>query len=609
MKAKLTSTTIASSWDNDMFYCYLINLNSGVETKLSDLPLEVNDDNEYSIRVDVFGHDNPAAPRITIGDIDIKVGETTQSTNDTTSYASIRGEFFDNAFFLNYFGQCELIISIGEVTKKYSIEVNVTSYKAGVASEMLNFLSNNTEDILQTCYSKSKTGFSHKNGHSRSVIKFSALTQTIQLIESLFPEFKSDSIYNISHKLEFNSNKPLIVDEICASWLSENMDSLEISNSKDYKIRVKKKHYQVDIPNSITVHNTDLKENRVLHQFVLVALEYLNINKKNITAQTTVLHNSFEYDEYIKFDTIIKRVIKPILLARVRLIDDLINRINRINLFFRTTIPVKKTTRDMPIQTSSTLRHRHYSRAFNKISEFYNASDADKQNTEFLLGLRNLSQLFELCCLYSLVRYFNDISTPINISWASNSMEWDATHADKVNVLANNFTFESEHYQYTLNYEKKFYSFCKETMKSQKDNLVRIDVENNYVEPDFTIKVTNKKSEDYYYIILDAKFSRNYKMKSTKTDKAPSVLQSIFTKYSTNLRAYKDGELVNVTRYVGVLFGLSKNDKEKNRICMFNKMHDIDGDAPIFPFSAASFISFSDNDSGINNILNKYISQ
>ncbi|WP_394208886.1 hypothetical protein [Enterovibrio calviensis] len=590
-----------------MLNCYLMNLSCGDESDLSSSPIEVCDDNEYSIRVEAEGFELDTLPIVCIGDVEVQL-MLIDSIDRKKIYKSIPGGFFDNAFFLNYFGECELTVTLGKESIGYIIEVNVSGYKAGIAGEMLKFLSDNSEDILQTCYSKSRSGYSHKTGDTRKIIKLVSLTQTVELIESLQPAFRSDFKYETSETLQFNSNKPTIVDESCAYWLSDNMDRIEVSNSKDYKLRIRKKHYQVDIPNSITSHNTNLKENRVLHQFILVSLSYLKNAKSELADQIINRSKDFIYQEYIKFDSVIKDIVNPIFIMRIKMIDDLIFRLNRLNLFFRKIIPVKLTKSEMPIQTSYTLRHKHYARAFDKITEFYKASDADKSNSDFLLGLRNLTQVFELCCLYSLVQYFNTISTPQSSSWVNNSMAWKTEPTKKVNVLANNFCFENEHYFYTINYEKRFYSFSKDNIGLQRNNLVRVDAVNNYYEPDFTIKVSNKKTGDYYYIILDAKFSRSYKMRNNSPDRVPSVLQSIFTKYSTNLKAFKDGELVNSTRYVGVLFGLSKSEKEQKRISMFNNIHDIDGEAPIFPFAAADFISFSDQNR-MFSIIDKYISK
>lgn len=592
-----------------MLKCNLINKKTQISSRLSDTPLEVNDDNEYVITLEITEHDISIQPIVMVGDIEIKVNFESELNDGTIIYKSVDGKFFDNAFFLNYFGECDLSISIGDLIKNYIIEVNVTGYKANVAKEMLEFLSDNADDILQTCYSKSRTGFSHKKGDERSLVKMSALTQSIEVIERLLHSFKLDSKSSIEHKLEHNSNKPIIVDDTSASWLSENMDELEISNSSQSKLRIKRRYYKAEIPNSVTFLNTDLKENRVLHRFIMIALKYLSEVLEKIEEQTRNISKEVEYNEYVKFDQVIKGMINPILTMRRKTINNLIQRVKRIHLFFKTTIPVKKTADEMPIQTPFTLRHRHYGLAFNQIAIFYKASDADKSNSEFLLGLRNLSQLFELCCLYYLVRYFKKISQQVSTSWVTHKLEWAGHKTNRFNILANEFIFETEFYEYTLVYEKKFYSLSSNTIYEQNNNLVRLDQRNNFREPDYTIKVLNKRTKEYYFIILDAKFSRRYKMENAKPDKIPSVLQSIFTKYSTNLKTYKDGSIVDLTRYVGVLFGLSKSESEQKRITMFTKIHDIDGIAPIFPFAAADFISFSGNSGGLDKMLDKYISQ
>ncbi len=592
-----------------MLKFYLKNISNGSVYHLSDAPIEIHDDNEFSIKLDVTNHEVETPPIVMIGDVEIGMHLVSQLENGACVYESDRGSFFENAFFLNYFGQCELSVCLDNIRNSYIVEVNVTSYKAGIAKEMLSFLSGNADDILQTCYSKSQVGFSHKRGEDRKLVKFSALTQAVDLIESVFPLFITDTKHYVEHQLQYHSNKPVVVDDASASWLSENMDELVLSNSNQSKLRVKQKYYQVDIPNSVTLLNTDTKENRVLHQFVLVARKYLNDIRKEIAEQASSITDSEEYNEYVKFDQVIKGVINPVLMMRLKAVDVLIKRVERIHLFFKLNIPVRKVAGEMPIQNSYTLRHKHYAISFSKIAIFYNASDTNRGDSEFLLGLRNLSQLFELCCLYSMVCYFKKISVPIATSWLSKSLEWESKEANKLNVLGNTFVFENDYYEYTLLYEKRFYSFSKDTMNLQVDNLVRIDKSNNYRDPDFTIRVRNKSTNDFYFIVLDAKFSRRYKMMSAKPDKTPSVLQTVFNKYSTNLKAYKNNELVDLTRYVGVIFGLSKSEGEQGRVHMFNEIHDIDGLAPIFPFAAADFISFDKCNENIEGILSKYISK
>lgn len=592
-----------------MLIVSLKNLNKNKSITLSETPVVVLDNSEYSVTVETDASISFISPTVMVGDIEVPVEFNSITEKKNKIYKSIDGSFFENAIFLNYFGECEISISVGDYRKTYIVQVNVTGYKATVAKEMLVFLSDNSEDILQTCYSRSKIGFSSKEGRERKILKLNVLKNTVHSIENLLPSFLSDKKIEIKHSLTHNSNKPEVVDDSSIDWLSENIDELFLTNSTDYTLKINRTHYQVKIPNSVTHFDTDLKENRVLHQFALSSLQYLNELRDSLENQTRNITEDTEYLEYVKFDQVIKGMISPILVNQIKDIDLLINRVIKLHKFFTKVIPAKNLKKAMPLQTPFSLRHRHYATAFNEISKFYQASDAEKSNSEFLLGLRNLSQLFELCCLFSIIKYFRKISNQKATSWTNQSYQWSGKRTDNFNVLANEIIFDNEHYEYTVLYEKRFFSLNNSDTTLQNDNLIRVDKKNNYYIPDFVIKVLNKSSNEYYFVILDAKFSRNTRMKVSPDNKAPNVLQSTYNKYATNLRAYKDGGVVNLTRYVGVIFGLSKYESEQKRICLFSDNHDIDGVAPIFPFSAADFISFSDENTTIDELLSRYIQQ
>ena len=599
-----------------MLNCFLTNIRDKKRIYLSENPSEVKDDYEYLLAIETDILDESSAPVVMIGDIELGLIQQSYDINRNMGiYQTVVGSFFDNAIFLNYFGECEVAVSINNKFKRsYIVQVNVTGYKASVAQKMLAYLSENAEDILQTCYSKSQAGFSVKEGVQRDVVKLNVLTEAITSIEKHVPDFIRNHKFNLNSVLESNTNKPVIVDENTACWLSENLDELEVSNSSNYTLKARRKHYRTDMPNSVAERDTDVKENRVIHQFALTSLSYLKcLRAKLLTQSLEAMDESAEYDEYVKFDNVIRGIIKPILKMRLKSIDVLIVRVKNLRQLLTKVMPVSRLKGEMPTHTSYTLKNRHYGIVFNQISRFYKTNDADKSNSEFLLGLRNLSQVFELCCLYYLVQYFNQFSEQTSQMWKASSLSWSGGNVEDLNILANTFTFENESFEYSLSYEKKIFSFTPESAHEQEGNLVRIDEANNYYEPDYTIKIVNKSTRDYFFLILDAKFSRSYKIGSHRRDywnsrnKGQSILQSNFSKYGTNLKTLKNGCLVDATKYVGILYGLSKDQSEEKRINLFNPIHDIDGFAPIPTYSAADFISFSGDLSKVTMILNKYV--
>ena len=175
-----------------------------------------------------------------------------------------------------------------------------------------------------------------------------------------------------------------------------------------------------------------------------------------------------------------------------------------------------------------------------------------------------------------------------------------------MNVLGNCFVFNNENYEYTLMYEKKFYSITQNRESDQLENLIRVDDRGSYYEPDFTIKVRNRHTDSYYYIILDAKFSRRYKMNKNKDDSL-GILSSIFLKYGNNLKAYTSNRVEDLTKFIGVMYGLKTNTDKTERLTYFNKIHDIDELLPISPFSSADYINFDSRENSFHRVLDKYV--
>lgn len=592
-----------------MFVCNLINKSTHESLELDDNPISILDDKEYGFLIET-SHTFSQSPVLIIGDVEFDLELNESKSDNVFVYRTLDKGFYNNAYFLNYFGDCEIVISCGSFSKTYIVKVNVNGYKANVAKEMLEFLADNSEDVLQVCFSKSKVGFSDQKGKIHSESKLIALTNALDVFESLHYKFRLSKSYKVENELEFNSRIPNIVDDVSANWLVENLDSLELSDSNDFSLRIRRKFYNVDMPRSIIIKKTNTRENRVLHQFSLAALSYLIKEREKLQCQIESSFEDYEYSSYVQFDQVIKGMINPILKRKIKKIEVLISRVSKIKQFLKSELPVLKVSGEMPVQSDFTIKNRHYGLVFESLRKFYEASDINRSNDDFLLGLRSLSQLFELSCLYYLVKYLAGFSKQISSVWSESSLSWLGKVTGEFNVLANEFHFENDDYEYFLTYEKKFYSLDSSNYEEQLNNLVRLD-SNNFRVPDYTIKVQNKATREFYFIILDAKFSRSYKMNNNKNnDKVPSVLQEVYSKYSTNLKCYRSGGVENLTRYVGVLFGLSKADDSKARVKLFKSEHDIDGIAPMKTYAAADYLAFNkEGMSKVTKVLNKYFTK
>lgn len=590
---------------------FLIDLNSGEKKELSiNNKVEVKDDAAYQIRVEInkFEDDIDISPTISLGDISIPVSETEEINGNTHFKTQSTGSFYDKAIFLNYFGECELSISVGSIVTPYLIDVNITSHKAEIAKDMISYLSNNSEDILQSCYSKSRTGYDYQKGNPNKIVKLKALEDATEQLYKMLPKLRFNRKHDITSTVEFHSSQPPSFSERVNEWLFENVNEIEVANSSNYSFKLNGQFMKVDLPNSVNEIDTDKNENHVIHHFVRVAKKYLTSELAEFRNNFLVKKQSnMEYEGYVKFDNVIRSSLRNVYDNKERLIKGLIIKLELIQHQINKYIPVKKVKKVMPKQTSYSLRHKHYCNSFEAIRVFYLAESGNKEKESFLLGFRSLSQLFEFACLYYLINYMKRFSNPVSINWVYDSDSLIGEKSEKINILGNCFEFQNDNYVYTLLYEKKFYALNKNSLSNQINNLIRVDDGATYYEPDFTIRIQDKSSGHYYFIILDAKFSRRYKMLDKNIGEQIGVLSSIYQKYGNNLKAYTNNGIEELTRFVGVMFGLKTSFDKTNRLTYFDSQFDVDGALPIEPFASADFIDFSDDKNQYYDILDKYI--
>lgn len=589
---------------------FIVELKTGFKKEvLPSRRIEVKDDSSYQILVEIMDYQEGVheKPSLSIGDLEIPLVTQEQLNGLMVFKTQAKGSFFEKALFLNYFGECELSINYEESIYSFIFDVNITSYKASIAKEILSFLSTNADDILQSCYSKSRTNFDFKSGHNNNEIKFKALEYALEKFEATLPSFRFNHKHDMDTSVEFHSNKPPSFDDRVTEWLLENIDEASIASSNNYSVKINNHYLKIELPNSINTINTDKKENHVIHHFIRVSNKYL---KEELTSLRSVLLSdknlNSEYEGYVKFDNVIQASLSGIFYNKERNIKKLISRLDNLKRLVEKYIPVKEIKPIMPMQTSYTLRNKHYAITFEAIKTFYRAESGNRKKDTFLLGLRSLSQLFEFACLYFLVNYFKKFSSQVSVDWLLDSFSFYGPPSDKMNVLGNCFVFNNENYEYTLMYEKKFYSITQNRESDQLENLIRVDDRGSYYEPDFTIKVRNRHTDSYYYIILDAKFSRRYKMNKNKDDSL-GILSSIFLKYGNNLKAYTSNGIEDLTKFIGVMYGLKTNTDKTERLTYFNKIHDIDELLPISPFSSADYINFDSRENSFHRVLDKYV--
>lgn len=580
---------------------WLLKSNSQQTQNQYDLMLDndifIPDDIEYEIIIntEVDYSENDKKPELYLGDVEINLISVLNKNGIKSFSSKVRNYFFDNAHFLNYFGESELVLVVYSNGEKFEytkvINVTLKKTKATMASDMLNYLSKNIDDISQICFSKTRSGFKSSEDDNNNMVKLENLNNALRYLESHVEHFARKKKARIVSKLEIHSEKPPVYDHNTTMWLLNNFDKLEVSKKQDHDVVINRKNFKVQLPRTSNYPCTNENENQVIHWFLMASIHYCIEIRKSLKSQEKKNPSSFENREYIRFDQVIKNSLNPIIKRKGQQVDDISKRLIKIKKIFDIIIPIKKLKPKFPIQTSYSLKNIHYATAFNLFKSFYDQNSAVRSDElNILLGMRNLSQIYEFCCLYKLIngikKSCHEFGGLISRRLITHNKTWEGKQTMEVNVLANQFIFSfDDNRQVTLYYEKPFYVV--DTLNPQNNTIVRISKSTQPYRPDFTIRVDNKETGKSHYIILDAKFMSLVNVRSK--------YKEMHSKYAQELKAINNNKIDNsAIRYVGLLFGLNESH-EFLEDSFISPEHKPNGLLPILPYFSSFHMGAQEN--------------
>lgn len=575
---------------------------------MSDAEIFVPDGIEYIFTVKILLGDDivDRKPELFLGDVEIKLVSTYLSNGITLFTSRVHSGFFENAHLFNYFGESELVLLThhdGETLEHTKI-INVTlkKEKAIIAHDMLDYLSENMEDISQVCFSKTRSGFRPQaDGHS-NMVKIENLNKAIDFLETHVGHFSKNNKYKLKTKLEIQSDKLPVYDHNTTDWLTCNFDKLEPARKQEYTVAINKHYYKVDLPRNNYFNCTNHKENQAIHWFLLSGIQYCDDMIKLLESQENDSVVSYENSEYIRFDQVIKNALNPILRRKSNKIKNAKNRLIQLKMMYDDVIPVQKLKPTLPVQTSYSLKNYHYCSAFNLIKHFYDSNHVDRsEELDILLGMRNLSQIYEFCCLYKIINGIKAHCQPdgglVSTRLISHNKTWEGIQTMNVNVLANQFIFKIDnHRTLTLYYEKPFYPVKKNQIPD--NTIIRITKSGEPYLPDYTIRLDNSNTGDHNYIILDAKFKNQDNVKKDHS--------KMHSKYAQQLKSVKNKTIDNsAIKYVGLLYGIgSKGSLMEDSF--ISEEHGLNGELPILPYFSSFYVGVDANDV-VAEILEKYL--
>ncbi|MNG69115.1 hypothetical protein D3C81_692990 [compost metagenome] len=531
------------------------------------------------------------SPTIVVGDIPL-VMVLQENVNENfyifTSKDSITSH--GARYFYNFFGESEVTLyfdNVFEEPKSVTFDILARKENALIANEMLSFLTENLEDAITICFSRSKRGADLLGDVEHKFNKIDAINQAFDYLSSAIHLFLKERKSQIQSDMILSENgTPTGPDSVY--WALTNIDKLSPANQDSVNIYFNNRGYHYDqLPKEISLENFDVYENRVINTFFINAVNFLHSLKSEYSTTIKLPHNTLN-SEYVRFDHTMAKFSKMVLDVKIKEINVLISKASELIGIYQKLIPSKVRVSAIPRMSSYVVKHSHYKEAFSRIEKCYKSQAPDFSNNKLLLGLKNLSIIYELTSLLLLYReiesVFQTSLTVQNYRAHAESNPFGGIDAERPEGIVNNhFVFSNSDFLIDLLYEAKIYPY---SANSKPGDL--IDTSNTYGSalygkhhfcPDFVMKVTSKDKGSSFTVILDSKFKDFNSIKEYDID-------SLTNKYLMNIHSVGDDGRVKISS-IDMLIILFAHTKSGSLLRRVAPRHCLTGQYPVFPQSTA----------------------
>lgn len=510
--------------------------------------IQLNETDFIDIYITLTGEDlSKGSPKLIVGDVPLELNIVLSTEEKRVFKTSKPTNSHDKQIFYNYFGESEILLCFENDTKKdaQSLKVDIRARKANaeLAERMINFISDNMDDAVLLCFSKSHVSSGVKPMINNDLTKFQLLKETVGDLVSKQGLFLRDHKYIWQHEMTL-SNQGQSSGPDSVYYLLKNLDKVTPSSSNRSNIKINNRSYMLnEMPSEILVSNSDVFENRVIFSFLFSAKQYLQKLKKERENQ---INNNVKNvvktdlsDDYISFDNVLRNYKISILKHHIDDIHELSKQIGKLISFYKETLKTTLVPQLRPKMTPFIASRPHYRTAFNNIHQWYLCDAPDLKSNSFLMGLRNLSTIYELICLLIINRvitkemgfkhlsseyleYGEDIPYSGRKKERPNDIPNNAFNYSKGNVIAK-IRYEPKVYQYRRNISQPFDLINVSNTKAGNFGL-------HYFCPDYVIQFSSEEWAKDLVLILDAKY-QNYEnvMKYSLPDSEQKYLRDIFT--------------------------------------------------------------------------------
>lgn len=448
-------------------------------------------------------------------------------SEDGTSIKTITNNLFRESF-----GYSNLRIFIDdEPAGDLVFNVSTNERKFTSIKNMMNYLLENNERMLDLCFSRTK--YKSKNDGEFEA----SFDSVISLAEKIVGNFKErgDGLKaQLRHRLEmvkedangnnfFNINPYDIID---------NLDKLHQGYSPD-SVQLLGRVYSLDeVQRENYINSYDLEENKVLLGGILSIREVLLDILNTIEKQFDDLTYDKEYEVIRPYNKAGRYVIED-LYAQIttsgmeRRINLVLDDVSELLYFFQKEINVTHQGFHAPKLSPFARRSSFYLTVYRELNNWYSLGNPNIGVDHDLAKIKSTSKIYELFALYKIIDALHNDGWHVTSSVEHNLFK---------NFIPSQVGFKKEGSTLSVFYEKKINGFSDET---KHNDLVALNKNNprsqyNYYNPDFII--VKNQQDTVSYFVLDAKYSSAYTLEKH------GVLDSLYDKYFSNLAVYNKDE-------------------------------------------------------------------
>ncbi|EHA1065490.1 hypothetical protein I8Y05_000544 [Aeromonas hydrophila] len=541
---------------------------------------------QFQVSIDLVTFVEFGVPSVLISDIPLEMEFKSQSEYEKTFITSEPLGHHNSRYFYNCFGESELCLTFSNKSEIFSactVDILARTDNAILANEILGYITDNFEDAVAVCFSRSKISGKYTENNAFEFSRLDIIERALIYLTETLSIFIREHKYSWKSEMQFSERgQPTGPDSVY--WVLSNLDRLSPASTEEANLIYNGRGYRLDtLPKEGIVNNTDIFENRVIHTFLHNTKAFLIELKDTFEKSSSPIHD-FTSNEYVRFDHTMQKYVHLALKHKTQHLESLLISVEKISRSFYKWLPAKAVPGIQPKMTSYVSKHHHYRHMFKLIEQCNTAPAPNFEGRNVLLGLKNLAIIYEISTLLMLNEAIKNIFSVVTSEQCYRSYSPDlpfgGSKTERPYGEVNNFfTYKSNIYDIELYYEPKIFPYSGISspgdLVDTSDSRATKTYGKHHFCPDFIIKIRSKYWRKPLTIVLDSKY------KDAATIRKYDILP-LTQQYLLNIHQVNDKGGLGISP-IQLLLLLFAHDRNGSQVRTVAQRHCLTGNLPVLP--------------------------